>query len=115
MKLVDLKRTKAEVKAEAKEWSGASIGGQPEYPWGLQLRLEREELEKLGIADTLPPVGAKLTLTVTAEVTSVSENRMADGRNECCVTLQVQQMGMGADQPKAEGKRTAALTSKYGA
>lgn len=119
MKLVDLKRTKDELKADAKDWNVASPAGQPQYPWGLQIRLEREELDKLGVTEP-PRVNTRLTLTVVAEVTGVSETRMANGKEDCVVTLQIEQIGMGGDAaatsettPASGGAKAPTLAAKY--
>ena len=46
MTMIDMKFTKSEKKDEAKEYA-VGPGGQPaDYPWGLCIRLESEELKK---------------------------------------------------------------------
>jgi hypothetical protein len=56
--LVDMAYTKAELKEEKKEMS-VGYNGQPSpYPWGLCIRLEANELDKLGITE-LPQVGER--------------------------------------------------------
>lgn len=122
--LVDLAYTKAELKEEAKE---QKFGEPSKYPWGLQIRLEEEELKKLGIKD-LPQVGGELHLAVIAKVTGVSENTMADGDYDCCVTLQLTMMQVvmnesaeeekgEKDTPAYEAKetrgKTASILTKY--
>lgn len=108
-KLVDMKYTKAEAKAEATKYE--SIAGQPEYPWGLQIRLEDEELSKLGIT-SLPDVGATFTLTVVCEVQTATETKMATGKTDRCVCLQITQLGMVAeDGEKAAASPTPAAKS----
>lgn len=102
-KLVDMKRTKAEIKADIKNYD--TLAGQHEYPWGLEIRLEDEELNKLGIKN-LPNVGQAMTLTIYVEVQSATETKMADGKTNRCVCLQITRMG--ADEP--EGDAAAAPT-----
>lgn len=97
-KLVDMKYTKAEAKEEAAEYTPTGSG--PEYPWGLQIRLEDEELKKLGIS-SLPDVGAEMTLTVNVKVTGVNESQYASGKSDRCVSLQITEMGMQAEEPAA--------------
>jgi len=48
----------------------------PDYPWGLCLDLQAEELDKLGIT-TLPEVGAEMELTVRCMVTRVAQSASA--------------------------------------
>lgn len=102
-KLVDMKYTKAEAKAEAEEYSKPSLDNEPRYPWGLQIRLEDEELKKLGITD-LPEVGAEFHLTVVAEVQSATESKMASGRTDRCVCLQITMLGIDLEESAASEK-----------
>lgn len=90
MKLVDMKNTKAEAKAE----SQPSLTP-PEYPWGLQLNLDRIALEKLDI-DTLPKVGARYILTAAVEVSSVSEYESQGGMGSKSLGLQITAMTLEA-------------------
>lgn len=103
-KLVDMKYTKAEAKAEAAEYSKPQG---PEYPWGLQIRLEDDELKKLGIT-SMPAVGEEMSLDVVVRVTSVSESQYADGRADRCLCLQIVQMGVEEDDEPGEGGKKAA-------
>lgn len=97
MKLVDMAYTKAEVAEEKRENSTMEV---PAYPWGLQIRLEEEEIAKLGIP--IPQVGGELHLSVVAKVTGVSESTMADGEHECCVTLQITMMSVDLQESPDE-------------
>jgi hypothetical protein len=99
MPLVDLAYTKAEIAEEKQDMTEPSTG---KYPWGLQIRLEEEELKKLGL--DLPDVGDELHLTVVADVTAVSEQTMADGDYDCCVTLQIKMMSVDALEEEEEEK-----------
>lgn len=113
-KLVDLKYTKAEVKAEAAEYSSPKDGG-PEYPWGLEIRLEDEELSKLGITG-LPDVGGEYHLSVVAKVKSASQTSMANGKTDRCVCLQITMIGIdlaeSADEEKGEKDTPAAESAE---
>ena len=100
-KLVDLKFTKAEAKA-ANDYSTPKDGG-PEYPWGLTIRLEDEELTKLGIK-SLPDVGGEYHLSVVAQVQSATETRMANGKTDRCVCLQITMLGIDLEESAADEK-----------
>ena len=100
-KLVDLKYTKAEAKA-ANDYSVPKDGG-PEYPWGLQIRLEDESLAKLGIK-SLPDVGGEFHLTVVAEVQSATETKMANGKTDRCVCLQITMMAIDLEESAEDEK-----------
>ena len=109
-KLVDMKFTKAEAKAQAEEYSKPSPDNEPSYPWGLEIRLEDESLAKLGIT-TLPEIGAEFHLSVVATVKSASESRMASGRTDRCVCLQITMMGIDLEE-SAEEERGERSTPK---
>lgn len=84
--LTDLSYSKADLKEEAAEEVKPEMGA---YPWGLQIRLEDEELTKLGLMDKLPEVGGELHMMIVCNVTGVSQTQMAGGDSDTCVTLQV--------------------------
>lgn len=100
-KLVDLKYTKAEAK-EANDYSTPKDGG-PEYPWGLEIRLEDDELAKLGVTG-LPDVGGEYHLTVIAMVKSASQTSMANGKTDRCVCLQITMMGVDLEESAEDEK-----------
>lgn len=100
-KLVDLKYTKAEAK-EANDYSTPKDGG-PEYPWGLEIRLEDDELAKLGVTG-LPDVGGEYHLTVIAMVKSASQTSMANGKTDRCVCLQITMMGLDLEESAEDEK-----------
>ena len=99
MPLVSLAYTAAERAEEAREYSTPEV---PSYPWGLQVRLEEEELSKLGLLDPLPEVGGELHLEVIAKVTGVNQTQMADGSSETCVTLQITMAGVALQESAAD-------------
>ncbi len=66
-----------------------SLGEQPEPAWGLQFRLEQAQLDKLGISD--PELGDEIRMTIVCCVTSVNEQTLQDGSEDCCVGLQIEQ------------------------
>ena len=103
MPMVNLKRTPEPGEAEGGTMltpQQAADYGEPAYPWGLKIRLEDEELDKLGMA--LPAVGAVLTITCKVQVTSVRQEAEANpepddkGGMERCVEMQITDMDLGA-------------------
>lgn len=89
-KLVSMKISKAEAKAMM-EPSSLAEGDRPRYPWGLSITLDKDALEKLGIADDLPGVGEKYLLIAEVDVVSVSSNESEGGSNRS-VGLQITSM-----------------------
>lgn len=70
----------------------------PRYPWGLEIRLEGEELAKLGISESnVPQVGSTMKMAAYARVTQVRIEQMQGGSNEVCVELQIEQMELGTE------------------
>lgn len=89
-KLVSMKRAKDDARGD-KTMPAPVEAIAPDYPYGLCLHLEDEELKKLGI-DKLPDVGAEMTMTATVRVTRVSESedeRVPSTGKERCVNLQI--------------------------
>lgn len=102
-KLVDMKYSKAEAKAQAEQYTKPSPDNEPQYPWGLQIRLEDDSLTKLGIK-TLPDVGGEFHLTVVATVQSATESKMASGRVDRCVCLQITMMEVDLEESAKDEK-----------
>lgn len=95
--LVDMAYTKAELKAEKKEMA-VGYDGQPNpYPWGLCIRLEKKEMDKLGMKD-LPQVGTEVHFTAVAKVTSVSHSARDGYDEESTVALQITYMQLAAGE-----------------
>jgi hypothetical protein len=121
MPLIDMKYTKAERKDEATEPSSPEGG---DYPCGLCIRLESEELNKLGI-DELPGAGAEFTFTATATVTGVNQTASLTQAPERSIALQITMLDVKSiesaqeekDEPasgeSAEMKRGSTLMATY--
>jgi len=105
--MIDMQRTK-EMKP-AKTMLGEpeyAEHEEPLYPWGLELRLEAEELKKLGIEENqLPAVGTPMILHAAVRVTAVHVEKMMGGGNETCVKLQIEKMQLGAEMPQDIAER----------
>jgi hypothetical protein len=116
-KLIDLAYTKAELKEEAKEMRVGLSGEPSKYPWGLCIRLEKEELDKLGIKQ-LPGVGDEYHMTIITTVTEVSQSAGMDRDDSACVALQITMASVDmhetAKEEKAEGKQTPAKEAAEG-
>lgn len=104
MKMVSMKMDAAAQKARYAESSVSADA--PMYPWGLEVRLDKEALEKLGLADALPKAGASMKLAANVEVTNVSESDTAGGGKTCSLTLQITELGL---TPAKDEKKAAEL------
>lgn len=89
-----------------------------EYPYGLRLTLNEEQLVALGLA-ALPVAGTKLRLEAVAVVTrSSTEDPDADGDIDyVCVELQLTELGIEEEEsegPNAEERTKQATKRMYG-
>ena len=63
----------------------------PRYPYGLNLRLENEAIDKLGIKE-MPEVGEEVMVMAKAKVESCSMNEQSDGKKYRTISLQITDM-----------------------
>ena len=118
-KLVDMAYTKAELKAKDQEMSVGPSGQPDPYPWGLNLRLDKSSLDKLGIKD-LPRVGGEYHFVAVAKVTGVNMSAREGQDDETSVALQITMMQIlkaesaeeekgEKETPKAEAKEMPSI------
>jgi hypothetical protein len=88
MAMADMKMSKTEgIKYEMAE---EKEGDEPQYPYGLCIHLEKEQLEALGIKD-MPEIGAKMMLHANAYVKTVSQYDTKEGKDQR-VELQITEL-----------------------
>ena len=92
MGLVSMKVTKSEAKEKRME---TSISEEPEYPWGLNIRLDNDSLDKLKV-DNLPEVGKEIMVMAKCVVSDVSQNQSLDGEKRRNVSLQITDMALAS-------------------
>lgn len=92
-KLVSMKRT-PEDKRKGMGEPCAIEATAPDYPWGLCIHLDGDELDKLGIKQ-LPAVGTEIPVTVKVKVTRVSQSAVEGSDEQRSVDLQITDMGIG--------------------
>lgn len=78
----------------------------PRYPWGLQLHLETEQLDALGVKD-MPKVGSTLTIQCVVKVSGCREEEREGGEASRSVSLQIVDMGVEAPAMSSEEKAGA--------
>lgn len=111
-KMKDMKRTKADKKAEDERYSGHKIG-QDDYPYGLSVSLDHHSLKKLGI-EKMPKVGSKVKLHSHAHVKSTREENR-DGKMHRSMELELRHMhiepgeGTGAETDGDSGKKEESM------
>lgn len=74
MAMISMRRSKQELK-EGSHTVQESPGNRDKYPYGLEIGLETESLEKLGLSATDVVVKQSFTITAMAIVESVSVNQ----------------------------------------
>lgn len=91
-----MKNMKRSVKADdaPKECCVASPDT-PQYPWGLEIRLEKDSLKNLGLAGKDFEIGAKVTVLAKCEVISI---RTSAGRHDESETVELQITDMSLDR-----------------
>lgn len=98
MAMVSMKRDPKSVREEA---AAPMETMAPDYPWGLCLNLQSEELDKLGMTK-LPTVGEEMELRVMVKVTRVEQSaasNMAGKTDESRrVGLQITHINMDNDE-----------------
>lgn len=109
--MVDMKRTPSEV-AE----SMPCLANQPEYPYGLCIRLGQDELDKLGITITDIQVNDMVHLHCMGVVTSTSSHESATSGSNSCVEIQITHLeAEDEEEENKEEKPTASqkITKLY--
>ena len=65
----------------------------PDYPYGLCLHLDRDEIKKLGMKD-LPKVGTEMPISAIVKVTRVSQSAVEGSDEESSIDLQITDLGI---------------------
>jgi len=89
MKLVDLKlpKQKRDEKAEGIEPS------REDYPYGLQLSFQKEQVEKIKSLQDVK-TGAMVSIVATGKVTEIRITDRADDKTRHTVEIQIQEIGI---------------------
>jgi hypothetical protein len=104
MKLTNLKLSASEAKVDA----GAPIGPKqnlPRYPYGMELRLDTEALDKLKIDLADYKVGETCMIEAKCLVTRMSESQSQGGKDRRDLKLQITDIAFSED--KAAKKASA--------
>lgn len=104
MSMIDMKMSQDESEPSMLQ-SQEMSPEKPEYPCGLMISLENDQLAKLGINE-LPKVGSEFNFQAKGVVCRVSMQESEDGDNKC-VGIQIQAIDMGE-------KKLSATQALYG-
>lgn len=100
--MIDMKMSASEM--ESKTMLGGPEEPDEQYSYGLQIRLEDSQLEKLGIKE-MPKAGSYLTIRAIACVCSTTVSESDDSGEHKCLTLQIEQMEVSKDQESDAAKK----------
>ena len=92
MKLQSMKRTEEDRKKSA---GTIMEGEQPDYPWGLRITLNDEQIKALGIK-ALPAVGAKCAIEAVGIIQSVSDEAVDNGESNQRIEIQITDLALAA-------------------
>lgn len=91
MEMKDMKLPKKTEKEMKKDCSPCIDSGE-QYPYGLQLRFENEQIDKIpSLADY--KVGDKVIVTAEAAVTSIRMSERKDKKDDYTVEMQIEKIG----------------------
>lgn len=93
LKPVSMKRTEADKRGDKLEAAPMEATA-PDYPWGLCIHLDKDELDKLGMGK-LPAIGATFTLAGTVKATRVSQSAAEDSEESTSVDFQITDLAIG--------------------
>lgn len=85
--------------------------GKPRYPWGLQISLEKEQMDALGMKG-MPKVGESMTMSCMVKVTRCSEEEREGGVPMRSMSLQITDMGMDEKRNQVDMSAILPKTSK---
>jgi hypothetical protein len=96
MKLTSMKLAPPEPTPEEKMYPSMACGpdSTPEYPYGLRIRLEEDQIKALGLTE-LPETGASVTLSAQGEISSTSAYDDAKRGVQRTIEIQITAIGLG--------------------
>jgi hypothetical protein len=100
--LINMAKTPEQLKEESEPFKHEP----DKYPWGLELHLGKDELEKLGITD-LPPVGTEFSVVAASVVERVSASSTGEGEHKS-MTLQITELALDGSPAKQSAEEQAA-------
>lgn len=74
----------------------------PKYPWGLELRLENNSLEKLGVDISKFKGGQSVPLQIEGIVTGISLSENEKGERNACLTIVAAKIGLETKKSTTE-------------
>ena len=104
MKFTSMKLSKKQKKAGMEVPTTASGSDGPDYPWGLEINLEKDSLEKLNLGATSFKIGETGMIHAKYEVTRLSETASSEGSGASSVNLQLTDLALEKKSLKSKVK-----------
>lgn len=93
---------------EKKEQSESSVLDRPDYPYGLELHIDENSFEKLGMSDA-PDPGQEFMVLAKATVQDVHKSKHSGGKDHINFRLQITDMELKASEKKEEKSTESVL------
>lgn len=111
--LIDMKYTPKEKLEESKE-NVPGPDSMPDYPYGLTINLEKEQLDKLGLTEY--EVGDELNMSGVCKITMVRSSERENDPEEASVCIQIMKLELTdademAEAVEAKGSAKTTLTN----
>lgn len=105
MDLIDVKRTKADKKAESDRWKGDAVEEMDDYPYGLTVNLDDDTMSKLGLTDKDFDTGEPVMLMAEAVITEDRINTI-NGKTRRSMAIQLRKIAISQGEGKADVSTT---------
>lgn len=92
MKLIDMRLPKRK-KGKGENTCGAIGYHEPKYPYGLEIHLEKEQVDKIAAARSLK-AGDSVKIVASGKVTSVRMSERDDGKTDHSVNIQIESLNI---------------------
>lgn len=101
--LIDMAKTPEQKAKDAKPYDERSTADVPDYAWGLTIRLENDDLVRLGITDVDEELPLKIqAIGMVTECSTV----MVGGVTRRSMSIQLQKMAVTQEAEKADAAET---------
>lgn len=88
-----MKRSAEDIRKDQGENAGIEAIA-PDYPYGLVINLEADEIKKLGMKE-LPKIGTEIPISAVVKVTRVTQSAVEGADEESSISMQITELGLG--------------------
>lgn len=91
-KLISMKRSAKDKRKDAGSCAPMEAMA-PDYPWGLVIHLDKDEIDKLGMKK-LPGISSEFGLHVKVKITRINQSAAENAEDQTSVDLQITDMAV---------------------